>query len=301
MSQIIIQNGNQSKTIEQNDFPIRIGTDLNSDVLISGSLAEGLVATIDRIEDKYLLQITNQSIDASMNGKRLKGSHWIKSGDKLHINNAIIEFNHEGSNLLLSVKDISGEQPTVFEKRQSEGIFDNKAFRYIGAYTSLLIIYFAFYFFTAKAVKIDALDQLDKTLISDEVAVSISGGLFPKAKIGGRYLIRSGSYEIEIKAPGYFPKSNEVIDIDDGDSQDIEFELRRLPGQIELVTNPDLEILMMNLIFSLMDRSFHQYSVRINQIIVISSSFWQVHCFMLERGKLNFALTDIFQLRRKFS
>ena len=240
MSQIIIQNGNQSKTIEQNDFPIRIGTDLNSDVLISGSLAEGLVATIDRIEDKYLLQITNQSIDASMNGKRLKGSHWIKSGDKLHINNAIIEINHDGSNLLLSVKDISGEQPTVFEKRQSEGIFDNKAFRYIGAYISLLIIYFAFYFFTAKAVKIDALDQLDKTLISDEVAVSISGGLFPKAKIGGRYLIRSGSYEIEIKAPGYFPKSNEVIDIDDGDSQDIEFELRRLPGQIELITNPDL-------------------------------------------------------------
>ena len=241
MSQIIIQNGNQSKTIEQNDFPIRIGTDLNSDVLISGSLAEGLVATIDRIEDKYLLQITNQSIDASMNGKRLKGSHWIKSGDKLHINNAIIEFNHDGSNLLLSVKDISGEQPTVFEKKQSEGIFDNKAFRYIGAYISLLIIYFAFYFFTAKAVKIDALDQLDKTLISDEVAVSISGGLFPKAKIGGRYLIRSGSYEIEINAPGYFPKFDEVINIDDGDSQDIEFELRRLPGQIKLITNPDFE------------------------------------------------------------
>ena len=51
MSKIIIQNGNQSKTIEQDNFPIRIGTDLNSDVLISGSLAQGLAATIDRIGD----------------------------------------------------------------------------------------------------------------------------------------------------------------------------------------------------------------------------------------------------------
>ena len=70
MSKIIIQNGNQSKTtIEQDNFPIRIGTDLNSDVLISGSLAQGLAATIDRIGDKYLLQITNQSIEVLMNGE----------------------------------------------------------------------------------------------------------------------------------------------------------------------------------------------------------------------------------------
>ena len=241
MSKIIIQNGNQSKTIEQDNFPIRIGTDLNSDVLISGSLAQGLAATIDRIGDKYLLQITNQSIEVLMNGERLKGSHWIETGDEIHINNAIIEFNHDGNDLLLSVNDISDEQPTLFEKRQSDSIFDNKTFRYIGAYISLLIIYFAFYFFTAKAVKIDALDQLDKTLISDEVTVSISGGFFPKAKIGGRYLLRSGSYAIEIKAPGYFPKFDEVINIDDGDSQEIDFELRRLPGQIKLITNPDFE------------------------------------------------------------
>lgn len=241
MSKIIIQNGNQSKTIEQDNFPIRIGTDLNSDVLISGSLAQGLAATIDRIGDKYLLQITNQSIEVLMNGERLKGSHWIETGDEIHINNAIIEFNHDGNDLLLSVNDISDEQPTLFEKRQSDSIFDNKTFRYIGAYISLLIIYFAFYFFTAKAVKIDALDQLDKTLISDEVTVSISGGFFPKAKIGGRYLLRSGSYAIEINAPGYFPKFDEVINIDDGDSQEIDFELRRLPGQIKLITNPDFE------------------------------------------------------------
>ena len=101
MSQIIIQNGNQSKTIEQNDFPIRIGTDLNSEILISGSLAEGLSATIDRIGDKYLLQITSQSVDASMNGNRLKGSHWIENNDQLKINNAVIQFRHHEKDLMV--------------------------------------------------------------------------------------------------------------------------------------------------------------------------------------------------------
>ena len=119
MSQIIIQNGNQSKTIEQDDFPIRIGTDLNSEILISGSLAEGLSATIDRIGDKYLLQITNQSIDALMNGIRFKGSHWIESDDELKINNAVIQFAHQGDDLLISVSDISGEQPTIFERKDN--------------------------------------------------------------------------------------------------------------------------------------------------------------------------------------
>ena len=107
MSQIIIQNGNQSKTVEQNNFPIRIGTDLNSEIVISGSLAEGLSATIDRIGEKYLLQITSQSIDASMNGNKLKGSHWIENEDELIINNAVIQFEHQENDLLVSVSAVS--------------------------------------------------------------------------------------------------------------------------------------------------------------------------------------------------
>ena len=72
MSQIIIQNGGQSKTIEQNNFPIRIGTDLNSEIMISGSLTEGLSATIDLIGDKYLLQIISQSFHVLINGRKIK-------------------------------------------------------------------------------------------------------------------------------------------------------------------------------------------------------------------------------------
>ena len=241
MSQIIIQNGNQSKTIEQDDFPIRIGTDLNSEILISGSLAEGLSATIDRIGDKYLLQITNQSIDALMNGIRFKGSHWIESDDELKINNAVIQFAHQGDDLLISVSDISGEQPTIFEKRQSKGLFENQTVRYIGSSIALAVLYFSFYFFTAKAVKIDVFDDLNGESINQESVISIDGGLFPSFKIGGRYLLRSGEYEISILNEGYVSVDKGNLIIDENESQDRMFDLRRLPGKIVFITNPNVD------------------------------------------------------------
>ncbi|MAH53076.1 MAG: hypothetical protein CMK51_03005 [Proteobacteria bacterium] len=241
MSQIIIQNGNQSKTIEQNNFPIRIGTDLNSEIVISGSLAEGLSATIDRIGEKYLLQITSQSIDASMNGNKLKGSHWIENEDELIINNAAIQFEHQENDLLISVSDISGEQPTIFEKRQSKGIFENQTIRYIGFSVSLVVLYFSFYFFTAKAVKIDIFDDLNGELIAQDSDIKIDGGLFPSFKIGGRYLLRSGEYEISIQNEGYVSMSNETLIIDENESQDRMFDLSRLPGKIVFTTNPGVD------------------------------------------------------------
>ena len=241
MSQIIIQNGNQSKTVEQNNFPIRIGTDLNSEIVISGSLAEGLSATIDRIGEKYLLQITSQSIDASMNGNKLKGSHWIENEDELIINNAVIQFEHQENDLLVSVSDISGEQPTIFEKRQSKGIFENQTIRYIGFSVSLVVLYFSFYFFTAKAVKIDIFDDLNGELIAQDSDIKIDGGLFPSFKIGGRYLLRSGEYEISIQNEGYVSMNNETLIIDENESQDRMFDLSRLPGKIVFTTNPSVD------------------------------------------------------------
>ena len=241
MSQIIIQNGNQSKTVEQNNFPIRIGTDLNSEIVISGSLAEGLSATIDRIGEKYLLQITSQSIDASMNGNKLKGSHWIENEDELIINNAVIQFEHQENDLLVSVSDISGEQPTIFEKRQSKGIFENQTIRYIGFSISLVVLYFSFYFFTAKAVKIDIFDDLNGELIAQDSDIKIDGGLFPSFKIGGRYLLRSGEYEISIQNEGYVSMNNETLIIDENESQDRMFDLSRLPGKIVFTTNPGVD------------------------------------------------------------
>jgi formylglycine-generating enzyme required for sulfatase activity len=241
MSQIFIQNDNQTKKIEREYFPIRIGTDLNSEVVILGSLADGLAATIDKIGDKYLLQITSPSIKALINEHDLKGSHWIGNEDKLRINNLIIEFKLSGDDLILNVNDISQDQPTIFEKRQSKGLFENQTIRFIGLSITLVVLYFSFYFFTAKAVKIDVIDDLNGELIAQDSLINIDGGFFPAFKIGGRYLLRRGEYEISIMNEGYVSveKGNLIIDVND--SQDRMFDLRRLPGKIIFIMNPGVD------------------------------------------------------------
>ena len=142
---------------------------------------------------------------------------------------------------MVSVSDISGEQPTIFEKRQSKGIFENQTIRYIGFSVSLVVLYFSFYFFTAKAVKIDIFDDLNGELIAQDSDIKIDGGLFPSFKIGGRYLLRSGEYEISIQNEGYVSMNNETLIIDENESQDRMFDLSRLPGKIVFTTNPGVD------------------------------------------------------------
>ncbi|GIS40453.1 MAG: hypothetical protein Ct9H90mP13_02990 [Pseudomonadota bacterium] len=165
----------------------------------------------------------------------------MRNEDELIINNAVIQFEHQENDLLVSVSDISGEQPTIFEKRQSKGIFENQTIRYIGFSVSLVVLYFSFYFFTAKAVKIDIFDDLNGELIAQDSDIKIDGGLFPSFKIGGRYLLRSGEYEISIQNEGYVSMNNETLIIDENESQDRMFDLSRLPGKIVFTTNPGVD------------------------------------------------------------
>ena len=52
MTIINIHEGNQTRKINSDNFPITIGTDLNSDILIVGSLSLGIAMIIDLIDRK---------------------------------------------------------------------------------------------------------------------------------------------------------------------------------------------------------------------------------------------------------
>ena len=66
-------------------------------------------------------------------------------------------------------------------------------------------------------------------------------GYFRLFKIGGRYLLRSGEYEISIQNEGYVSMNNETLIIDENESQDRMFDLSRLPGKIVFTTNPGVD------------------------------------------------------------
>lgn len=75
-------------------------------------------------------------------------------------------------------------------------------------------------------------------LITSEPAKSslnIDGGL--QLKLGDRYLLRSGDYQMHFSAEGYYPLEQALI-VGGDDAQSYHFELQRLPGLLDFSSQP---------------------------------------------------------------
>ncbi len=221
MTTIVIQEGNQTRKISSDDFPIKIGTDLNSDIVIIGSLSLGIAMIIDLIDDRLVLQMINSSVDTKVNDNKFSGNHWIKDGDELIVSDKRVQFKISANQIELNIENVSlEEQPTQFQKRQSESIFQNKTFQKAAIGLVFLVGYFLFYLFTSKAVEINTMPP--------DAKVSVSGGFFPHLKISGRFLLRPGEYRADYSRSGYFPSSLD-IEINEESSQVIDIKLKKTP------------------------------------------------------------------------
>ncbi len=98
----------------------------------------------------------------------------------------------------------------------------------LGMAALLLLFLLAFWFlFTAHSV-----------LFTFEPAYSeldIDGGL--QLKIGERYLLRSGDYQLTVSAPGHHPLEQDFT-VDGSDNQSLHLVLKRLPGKLSFDTRP---------------------------------------------------------------
>ena len=230
---IILKESDNERSLSRDDLPIRIGSDLDTDIKISGSLSLGVAMIIDLIDGRYVLQKINPTLEAMINRDPLTGNHWISDGDQLEVSDKLISFNLSSELLEVNVSNISMEdQPTQFQKRQSESIFQNKLFQRSGVVFFLALTYFLFYLFTSKAVEI-------RTTPGD-VNISVSGGVFPHLKISDRFLLRPGEYQARYSKSGYFTGTL-VIQINEESSQVIDINLKKLPGVIQFKTQPDVD------------------------------------------------------------
>ena len=130
---IILKESDNDRSLSRDDLPIRIGSDLDTDIKISGSLSLGVAMIIDLIDGRYVLQKINPTLEAMINRDPLTGNHWISDGDQLEVSDKLISFNLSSELLEVNVSNISMEDlPTQFQKRQSQRIFQNKLFQRFG-------------------------------------------------------------------------------------------------------------------------------------------------------------------------
>ena len=114
---IILKESDNERSLSRDDLPIRIGSDLDTDIKISGSLSLGVAMIIDLIDGRYVLQKINPTLEAMINRDPLTGNHWISDGDQLEVSDKLISFNLSSELLEVNVSNISMEDlPTQFQK-----------------------------------------------------------------------------------------------------------------------------------------------------------------------------------------
>ena len=235
MSQISIRQGEDYRSFESDDLPVRISTDLNADIRILGPLSIGVVVLLDFLDGRPFIQVVSEKPEVLINGRLLTGNHWIRNNDRIDIADKSISFELDGVNqLTLTVSSNEDSlQPTQFQQKTAGStIFGSKIFKFSSATFILGLAYFLFYLFTANAVLIK--------LQPVESEVSIIGGYFPHLKIGGRYLLRQGDYQLDVSHPGYYPLSA-IIAINEDSSQEVAFGLEKLPGELIINTLPIID------------------------------------------------------------
>ena len=238
MSQISIRQGEDYQSFESSNLPIKIGTDLNADIRILGPLSIGVVLLIDSLDGRPFIQVVNEKMEVLINDQLLSGNHRINNEDRIDVADKSIAFELSGDNeLTLTITSNEDSlQPTQFQKKTAgTTIFSSRVFKYSATALILGLTYFLFYLFTANAILI----KLQP--VGSEV--NISGGYFPHLKIGGRYLLRQGNYQLDVAYPGYYPLSA-AIAINADSSQEIGFGLEKLPGELMIKTSPESDFVV---------------------------------------------------------
>lgn len=229
------------------ELPVRIGTGPGADIRVPGGISADIVGLVSCLDDRPFLQATGASALA-VNGEPVTATRWLADGDVVTCGSLRIECHFDAQALRLSVAYTDVEYatlpPVATEAAAGAAPIAPARPRVAGThprprrwpwlvYGALLVLAGAvFFLFTARAVRIDT--------VPADARVELRGALLPVA-IGGRFLLRPGSYDVTIAAEGYRSRTADVR-VGAAPSQQFRFELDELPGLLVIRAEPEVPL-----------------------------------------------------------
>ncbi len=185
----------------------------------------------------------------SVNGTLVSTSHWLHDGDSVRIGGASLQVEDRRGVMRIRLRDaerpvepnppprpVAGAgvaiKPLLFEPKSLDEL--RRETRSIHPGLVLLVLAAAFFgtagwfIFTARSVGIEIEPPPDD--------FRIDGNLFDVA-IGGRYLLRPGTYHVVADKEGFRPLAEEIV-VSDSEAQQFHFALEKLPGLLLVSTKP---------------------------------------------------------------
>jgi formylglycine-generating enzyme required for sulfatase activity len=255
---VIVRDGEGDRQFDARSLPLRLGTGIDCEIRLPGP-GSSAVALLDELDGEAFVQPIGRGASLQINGESLSTSRRLNAGDELEFYGTNVIVGQEGEAMLLHVRledsayitkapehpdsaaALEEEKiaPTVFRRTEEVTPAETKVAGFhwqtvVGAVIAVLVVV-SWLLFTSKSIQFDV-----QPAGSDEMTVS--GGWF-QFSVGDRILMREGTYTVVVKKEGYFDVAQN-IQVDESPSRTIIIEMRKLPGQLTVSTDPVVEAMV---------------------------------------------------------
>ncbi|MDH3439856.1 MAG: PEGA domain-containing protein, partial [Gammaproteobacteria bacterium] len=246
------------RTVDVSQLPIRLGTGNDCEMRVPGP-GSSAVALIDELDGEPFVQPVGSGAALTVNDEPLSASRKLFAGDVIGFFGTQIRVGDRDGALSLDVQlegsayvtrppeladsGAGAEEETIvataFQRAADTAPIEIKTSgvrwqSIVGGVIAVLVMV-SWLLFTSKSIQFDV-----QPAGADEV--SVSGGWF-RLPVGERILLREGTYTVHVSKEGYYDVS-QSIEIDDSPSRTIIVEMRKLPGQLTVVTDPAVDAIV---------------------------------------------------------
>lgn len=212
-----------------------------------GPVSDAGYALVGVLDGRPFLQLTSAVAPVLLNGEAVTGTRWLADGDEIGVGSARIRCGVGAETLDFSLgfsgvdyhtlppeAAHAGPAPVPAAARPvtppGAGRRTTRWRTAVVAGALLVLAGAAFWLLTSTAVLI----------ATDPAGARIDIRGAPDLRLGGRFLLRPGRYTVTAAAEGYAPGSLD-IEVRGEASEDFRLRLARLPGRVQVVTQPALE------------------------------------------------------------
>ena len=253
---VLLRDGEGERRFGLEQLPLRIGTGSDCEIRLPGP-GSSAVATLDQLDGQLFVQPIGRAATVRINKDPLTTARSLSPGDELEFFGTRVLVAAADGNIALQVRledsayvtqppeqpDAALQQeaiaPTAFRRAAEISAQQAKTggYRWQSAVAMAIafLIVLSYLLFSAKSIQFEVQP-------GEPDSFSISGGWF-RLPFGDRILMREGNYTVQVQKDGYFELS-QTLEVDATPSRTVLLELRRLPGQLTVLTDPPVDALV---------------------------------------------------------
>lgn len=236
-----IRDAGGERRVAETELPLTLGGAAVADVVIPGADEQATLAFIALADGHAYIQPADETRSPLFhNHERLTESRWLKSGDRVQLGEALLQWTVKGDQVFVDLRPAgAGLVPPTdappLEGSPAETVPVVEAPPPVPRTWRRVLVGLFVLLFTAAAFVLLA-TPVEVDIRPPPEAWSLDG-FPPPLHLGDRWLVLPGSYRVRATREGYRPL-RQTIEVPGGGLQSYRLELEELPGVIELRTRP---------------------------------------------------------------